>query len=924
MAEATVESGSGREIVLYDRARPQTGKDLFLPSADLVTESIFETIRSRSEIIFEAARRGENASTAFHDDRIVEWLRRHPDLALTIRPFCEQAAHKAIAQKIDDQFGDTSQRISELEMCARHIGYLIGGLRIIPGCGNQIERLDKQFTRTCERSGALLEAYPRLAKRLATLRSESEDQGLSRALELDDFVFSFHQALGPLKVGFGKVNKTLASFSAREMWLFRKLYRHRFGMTPAEKVESEYQKAESRVAATLHLGATTSTLLRSARATVRALGASLKHEDGFWRFAWHLVGSPLKNLWSLASKIQHHSHGLSKQHSLHLLSERPGTARLDYLAQLMERGAREIVEVGKVLQSCSSQTLRNNMIASYDRYYFERYGVAEGFKKWSESLPHSDQKSFIEASISGSRIVAARHLVNMIRQKHCPPLPGLLFLERLPEQTIQALRQSQSYAAPTAIPAGLEIWLNKILNGKTIEAAAARAHCALLGLTPEWPGAVFYESSAARDKKIVAAYNKLFSRPIEKEAGRRLGADDTRILLDLIDGGTLKPHHLLRHAMSGAGASFKLIVDVLIRLDRRAIEQTMADYAATFTRTNLSPSCLREAGTFLFTKLVNLPRKDVKKALILACEEAHRKLRRPRNLVADLKSELSGNQRRFVDLLLRGRPKSESEMFAQVENRYRDIGTGFFARRFLIPQTAEGRQLERNVRALRRLCRKNAEKEQHLNPEVREHRLKIFHARCLATLHQMEHFRHRLVGLARIPTNLFAIGGALTATLAAYEFAIPALALAPIIGASSFVFSVGTMKLGLGRLFSRQDLALRALAAGIDSVTLLFGSALGVMKVGTAIVETGMRHSVKLSKFFIKRKLQSQMESLYESKRTNHADGFSKLCREQAAAQRIIQMRLENIVGDQFDNPTLKKATDLSNLWSVAGYASSN
>jgi hypothetical protein len=235
---------------------------------------------------------------------------------------------------------------------------------------------------------------------------------------------------------------------------------------------------------------------------------------------------------------------------------------------------------------------------------------------------------------------------------------------------------------PEKMEAAIVDWTLYLLEGRRIEASAARLRCATMKLSGEWPGAVFYAMPASAAPAIVNAYNRQYEADFWTEFRRTRGPEREAIMRHYVEKGEIGDAELLRHCLVGFGHDVTGLKRCFQGKTRQEIDALAQEYAHRFRRLPVDPEHPSTLLTLDYTKLA----RDTGAALLavfrrikasgwLAAlgtfpQEWLSRIRQARDLDEDLALELSGYNYHDIMLLRKGKPEHAEDQMANFMNCY--------------------------------------------------------------------------------------------------------------------------------------------------------------------------------------------------------------------------------------------------------------
>lgn len=345
-----------------------------------------------------------------------------------------------------------------------------------------------------------------------------------------------------------------------------------------------------------------------------------------------------------------------------------------------------------------------------------------------------------------------------------------------------------------------------LLDGDQVRAYASRLRCRLMGHKGEWIGGPFQTGQATERIAVIDAYNEMYQRDFWKDLKKGLRKRDYDLMVPLIKDGEVSAAVLLYHCMLGIGTDEQGIMKILANASKTEIEEIKRSYSEHYRYRD---------GT-------------------------------GRNLLHDLRMELSGDARFDVMELMQGSPTSSREIFERMMVRYHHERSGSLIRRFDL-FTKEGKVMDRDVQAAAEYY------QSHIKDGFPGRREDLrFQALAALAGQDFDSFRNIKVWVANNAANMAAgsVAGAvtfLTVTMGAPIYVVVATA-----GAASMA-ARALMKLNIkGGAYGREELIRDTLLAAIDGGTLFMGRMLSnalAQKTLKMAASMGLKQAVGLTQY---------------------------------------------------------------------------
>lgn len=410
--------------------------------------------------------------------------------------------------------------------------------------------------------------------------------------------------------------------------------------------------------------------------------------------------------------------------------------------------------------------------------------------------------------------------------------------------------------------------LRFLLRGDKYAADVCTIRAGMTKQPGEWVGEAFIGKDAEYRRALIKGYEAFYDRSFWKDLKSSLGrGPDLYLMARLVTKGKLSPAEILRDCMLGIGTDEEGIKKVLHRKSPAEIAEIEKEYTK-FRRHNFLDGYIFKPLSLVksfFGTLLEFGRNGS------FSDSFKRKTLTERSLRRDIASELTGEDRRDIEALLKGHPEGPIERFEKLAERHAFERSGKLSGMIDL-FTREGRAMDRDLATAREI------RESHAAGKASLRDLKRLDMVLDYLEHGLDSFRRTKHSVSYVGANLFSAVTSAVATpisLACYDSIGLAMA---VTGIASMLGRV-VMKLGLtAGGYGREDLASDAALSAVDGCTLAAGklvAALGPLGRRLATSPIGKRVVRSMSSFALKSIVRSG-QLLEEGKVSKHLAYASK------------------------------------------------
>lgn len=782
-----------------------------------------------------------------------------------------QLQDRAYAETVGREKVELVMRLQALELRAFELGQALANARGRAYDPGRVRDLQEETKRLYIGYEDLLSQFPTLRSAIERVRRDGERCGDRRYVEADRDAMSLHGSMRWYHANVGSAHRILMQREPVDRCSILRVFEERYGMSFVEWADRAFFSWRARLLSFFHFGAL-------ARAFSERWGVEVGIADVVREERQHGRSMRAGFIEALRSYVNE-PHA---QRTRALVNDnRIEFARCSLFVEI-NRGVSGFIALMELLQSLSKPERTQAMRALTPRQCAFLVRGAERIEDVIEARFPRVQANALLALSQGKELDAAVHLVPLLGTERRYVLELMLLFERIVEAgegnvrdryhaimgeplTSQGLRE-RGLAAPVVD------WVMATVSGDEYGAGAARAHCACVGISSEWPGEIFYRFSAAADQEIIRRYEHQYQSSFWSDSLRRLRRpDEIKILRSFVERGTLTSAELVRHCLDGFGADFEGARECLRGKDARVQESIADEYRSKFSRYDFSFGRVWRA-TLRVAKTILRSEGRIGECVHQGVKVFWWSLRVPRDLDWDLAREFGGHQLFDLRLLRKGQPMTVLGAYDRLQERLtheRVRGLEWLFQRI----DSNGVRWKRD----RLLCEELAERIR--NGHASEDDKKRLGVLIDLVYNGCDAFREAKLRLANVVVNVASIAGALYAT--SYLGAAPVISVMSGATLGAFTLRTVTRRLIQGLGYSRRDLQVDLVLSLIEGGTLLWGRTVMLFRLGSPYIDTAVRQLVGLvTKSFARHQVTSRWGRLHQAKRSRHVILLGELERQ--------------------------------------------